>query len=231
VALRVTARAARDKEGKKAAAAPDALVRVSAGEYRSGDERFTVSQQGGAWYVTDAQLVTEFGQPLLLGPFSSLKAARTAADQARAEPPRPAPKPPKRPAPRARSQDRQTKRRSEPPPSWIDRLPAADQPRARRLVRALAKAGVRDAEDVARADVGGLLPAAATRLIMAAIEAELDSVEGGQRPAARRITQRVLSVLTQEGLRQAPGLPGWTLIETDADGAPGRRITLTNLGD
>jgi hypothetical protein len=93
------------------------------------------------------------------------------------------------------------------------------------------KGRVRDAEDVARADMGGLLPAAATRLILSAIEAELDSVEGGQRPAARRITQRVLGVLTQKGLRQAPGLPGWTLIETDANGAPGRRIILTDLGD
>jgi hypothetical protein len=221
----------RARAKSKPAPAPDALVRQSAGEYRSGDERFTVSQQSGAWYVTDAQLLTEFGQPLLLGPFPSLKAARTAADQARAEPPRPAPQAPKRPAARARSQDRKAERRPEPPPSWIDRLPSADQARARRLVRALTKAGVRDAEDVARADVGGLLPAAASRLIVAAIEAELDRVESGQRSLARRITQRVLTILAERGLKQEPGLPGWTLIETDAHGAPGRRITLSDLGD
>jgi hypothetical protein len=56
--------------------APDALVREQAGRYRSGDNRFTVRQDGGQWFVTDSQQTNEFGLEMVLGPFATVALAR-----------------------------------------------------------------------------------------------------------------------------------------------------------
>lgn len=58
------------------------LIRERAGHYRSADERFTVQEDDGAWFVEDHHQLSGFGQPLILGPFRSLKLARQAVVEA-----------------------------------------------------------------------------------------------------------------------------------------------------
>ena len=79
---------------KKAAAPPDPnrLVRVSAGRYRSEDERFEVREGGTGWFVTDAQQTNEFGQELVTGPYATLAAVREALPEARRTTLRPLPR-------------------------------------------------------------------------------------------------------------------------------------------
>src|SRR3954466_11920909 len=60
----------------KAPPAPDQLVREQAGRYRSGDERFSVRQDGGQWFVTDSQQTNEFGLEMVLGPFATVALAK-----------------------------------------------------------------------------------------------------------------------------------------------------------
>jgi hypothetical protein len=72
----VPAKGAGSGKKEKAPPAPDALVREQAGRYRSGDERFTVRQDGGQWFVTDAQQTNEFGLEMVLGPFATVALAR-----------------------------------------------------------------------------------------------------------------------------------------------------------
>src|SRR5215216_3539643 len=62
---------------------PDSLVRQSAGTYTSGDGRFEVRQSDKSWFLIDSQQTDELGQPLLHGPFASMKAAREAIPDAR----------------------------------------------------------------------------------------------------------------------------------------------------
>ena len=83
---------------KKAAADPDPnrLVRVSAGAYRSEDERFGVRDGGTGWFVTDSQQTNEFGQELVVGPYGTLAAVREALPEARRTTIRPLPRPPRR---------------------------------------------------------------------------------------------------------------------------------------
>jgi GNAT superfamily N-acetyltransferase len=67
---------------------PDKLVREKAGEYRTGDGRFTVqSQASGAWFVVDSEQLDELGMARVLGPFATLDDAKGAISQARSAPP------------------------------------------------------------------------------------------------------------------------------------------------
>jgi GNAT superfamily N-acetyltransferase len=67
---------------------PDKLVREKAGEYRTGDGRFTVqSQASGAWFVVDSDQLDELGMARVLGPFGTLDDAKGAISQARSAPP------------------------------------------------------------------------------------------------------------------------------------------------
>jgi GNAT superfamily N-acetyltransferase len=67
---------------------PDKLVREKAGEYRTGDGRFTVqSQASGAWFVVDSEQLDELGMARVLGPFGTLDDAKGAVTQARSAPP------------------------------------------------------------------------------------------------------------------------------------------------
>jgi hypothetical protein len=54
------------------------LRRERPGRYRSADERFTIEQSGSVWYLTDEARRDELGQPLVLGPYTSLTEARDA---------------------------------------------------------------------------------------------------------------------------------------------------------
>ena len=76
-----------------APADPNRLVRVSAGRYRSADERFEVREGGSGWFVTDGQQANEFGQELVTGPYATLAAVREALPDARRTTLKPLPRP------------------------------------------------------------------------------------------------------------------------------------------
>lgn len=72
---------------KPVEADPDRLVRERAGSYVSEDRRFRVSSDSaGAWYVADTERVNEMGLELLLGPLTTLAAARAALTNQRETP-------------------------------------------------------------------------------------------------------------------------------------------------
>jgi hypothetical protein len=54
------------------------IRRERAGRYRSDDDRFSIEQTGTGWWVADSARSDELGQPLLLGPYASMKEARDA---------------------------------------------------------------------------------------------------------------------------------------------------------
>ena len=209
------------KPSTDAPADPDKLIRQSPGSYRTADERFEARQADVGWFLVDSEQANEFGQELIHGPYATLKALREAIPDARTSKvtPMPAPKPGKAPK-RAASKP---EKRTEPPPSWIDKLPAGEARALRRSIAALERAGVEDAELLVRRDRDGLLPAVAVRLI----ERRLAEALEGASAAEKRLVQRAAEILSAEG-RPAEGLPGWALVElpADEDPPPNRRIDL-----
>ena len=183
------------------------LRRERAGVYRTPDGRFEVVQESGAWFVTDSETVNELGQPVLLGPYPSMQASRAGIDELRAGAHRVAERPTRRkaaskPAPPP-----------PPPPSWIDELPSRDRSRVRRMITELERLGVPNAEDTVRADVEGLLPAIARRVVLGRIEAII-AEHAGDEAVARAVAGAVLEALS--GQRESGGaLPGWQLVETN----------------
>jgi hypothetical protein len=66
---------------------PKPWSRTEAGRYESSDGRFTLGSDGaGRWFATDAESLDELGLARTLGPFATLDAAKTAADEARTTP-------------------------------------------------------------------------------------------------------------------------------------------------
>lgn len=113
------------------------------------------------------------------------------------------------------------------PPSWIERLPAKEASEVRRLIRAVEREGLADAETLVRKDRGGLEPIVATRLIerrLQALVADLPAAEGER---ARRLLSQVVGILSNEGAGARKPLPGWMLVETSTErDPPNRRIRL-----
>lgn len=213
---------AKSKKPKADAAPdPDKLVRQPDGGYRTEDERFGVGQANGSWFLTDQLTADDFGQPRVTGPFATLNAVREAIPEARSAPTsirRPIKQPPAGAKPK----------RAAPPPkpeTWLDKLPTADRGRAGRMIAALEAAGLSDAEEVARARIEGRPDRKlATRLLKARLDRLLG--EAGADDDARRLVAEAVRLLTAGG-RSGPDLPGWALVETDAEGSlTDRRIDL-----
>ncbi len=202
---------------------PDRLVRQVAGTYRSEDERFEVRQTDQGWYLVDAEQTDDFGQELVRGPFPTLAAVRTAIPPARSSKVVPLPRRAPPPAERGASKKPKVKPRPVAPPSWIDRLPAAEATAVRRLVRALEAEGIEKAEALVQRDRDGLLPAVVTQLIQRRIGAILD----GASPSERELVARVVALLTADGVAPRDALPGWMLVEIGPEPVPpNRRIGL-----
>jgi hypothetical protein len=216
---------------------PDDLVRTTAGEYASGDGRFTVRQSDSNWYVVDNEQTNEFGQELIHGPFSSLKVAREQLPGARVV------------RPMIRSQARPKSSRvdkSEPdkseadtsqakigvkpappppkpkPPTWIEKLSPGEQTEVRKVIRLLEREGIRDPEALVRRDRGGLQPAIATALLEKRLAAVIESTPEGERATARRTLNAVRAVFTASDVLPDP-LPGWALFETGSGREPTKR--------
>ena len=205
----------------------DKLVRQQAGTYRTGDERFEIREADVGWFLVDSEQTNEFGQELIQGPFPTLKAVRATLPAARSSKAAGA----TRAAPKKAAKPSKAAEREEPPkpppPSWIDQLPKAQGGGVRRLIGALEREGITDAEALVRRDREGLLPAVATRLIERRLEALVHDLPDGEQKTGRVLVRRVAELLSSEGTARRDPLPGWTLVEVDAEPEPpNRRIDL-----
>ena len=213
-----------------AAGDADKLVRQAAGTYRTADDRFEVrGSSASGWFLVDTEQTNDFGQELILGPFGTLDAVREAIPSARSS------KVTIRRVPSGGKAKAKPKAKEAepppPPPSWIDRLPKAEAESVRRLIAAVEKAGVSDAEALVRRDREGIGPAVATRLIERRLEAIVSELPEKERAGARELVRRAAEVLTVEGRADGP-LPGWTLVEAGLEPEPdNRRITIRELPD
>lgn len=209
---------------KRASAAPpdpDSLVRQQAGTYRTPDERFEVREADQGWFLVDANQTDDFGQPLVRGPFPTLKAVRAALPDARTSAPAPA-----RSRPAAKSAARATAKPKArkpapppPPPSWIDELPAADASAVRRMIKALEAEGVERAEQLVRRDRDGMSPVVAETRVRRALDALLEGATDEQ----RRLVARAVELLASGGREGTGGLPGWALVEVGPQPEPPNR--------
>lgn len=204
---------------------PDKLIRNAAGTYRTADDRFEVRQADAGWFVVDTTRSNEFGQELIHGPHAALKAARATLPELRAAGEAPARRP-RRPGAKRTSAPKPSPTPPPPPPSWIDALPNADGTRVRRMIKALEREGISEAETLVRRDRDGLLPAVATRRLEHRLASLLDEMPERDRAAASDVLRRIADMLSTSGSRDE-ALPGWALVavEPDAD-LPNRRIDL-----
>ena len=219
---------------KAASVDPDKLVRQSAGTYRTADERFEVRGAGSSgWFLVDTQQTNEFGQELITGPYATLDAVRSeipAARSANVTPMRRSP--PAGAQPGGRKQRVTRQKPPPPPPTWIDRLPTAEATEVRRLIVALERDGVEDAEALVRRDREGGEAAVALRLIERRLEAIVREMPERAQPGARQLVARIAEVLTGDGAEAAGGIPGWVLVEVGPEPEPAnRRIIIRELPD
>jgi hypothetical protein len=111
------------------------------------------------------------------------------------------------------------------PRTWLDDLEDGDRDRAvraRRLVAALERRGITDADALVRRDLLGGTPAVVTRLL--ALEV-LDAIAAVKDPSAMDVAAAVAGVLASSPKRA--GLPGWDLLEREGPGGARRGLRLT----
>ena len=204
---------------------PDDLVREAAGAYRTGDGRFEAQKSGVGWYLVDTEQANEFGQQLIHGPLQTLVALRAAIPGAREIKPllRNQPRRRGKPAP-VRSELKRTDAPPQPPPTWTDKLPDDEAREVRRLIRALERENVADAEELVKRHRDDKSPTIATRLIEQRLRALVDEWPEPERERARELVARVAAVLTNDGTFTPRPLPRWSLEAVDAGASPSRRI-------
>lgn len=211
---------------EKPPAGPDDLVRQSAGAYLSGDGRFQVEKSDVGWYVIDTQQANEFGQQLIHGPMATLDAVRSAIPGARTVTPLLRVSRAAKLA--ARSQRKPALRPTDPAPrpqTWIDRLPDKEAARVRRLIRALEKEGLGDAEELVRRHRDDQAPFIATRVLERRLSELVNEQPEDGRATAEKLVRRVVEILATEGTSVTTPVPGWNLVEmTPGESLPRNRI-------
>lgn len=196
-----------------APADPDKLIRQEAGSYRTADNRFEAREANGGWFLVDTAHTNEFGQELMQGPMSTLKALRELIPAARDA--KPTPIRPKKSATKPARKEPSPP----PPPTWLDKLSAAERRDVKRLITELEAEGIADAEALVRRDRDGLMPVVATALIERRLAALVDD--------APDVIRRVTEILSSEGTKAKGSLPGWSLVEIGPEPPPpNRRIDL-----
>ena len=236
---------AKSPNSPKPPAPPKPWSRAEAGRYVSSDERFTLESDGaGRWFATDAESLDELGLARTIGPFPTLDAAKAGADEAREAPAAASPLADRlkaRKAPTASTSTPATtrtttkaraaappepRREPAPPPrTWLDELTDKDADlakRATKLVAALEREGIPDADAVVRRDILGDRPAIATRLLARDV---LKAIAKLKDPSAEMLAAAVADVVATSPKRS--GLPGWDLRERDAPAGRDRPIRLT----
>jgi hypothetical protein len=212
---------------EKPAAGPDDLVRESAGTYRSGDGRFEVRKADVGWYIIDTQQANEFGQQLIHGPLSTLGAVRDAIPGTRDLKPLLRALPSKATA--AGTTGTKAKQPPapprQPPPSWIDQLRDKERAEVKRLIEALEREGLTDAEDLVRHHRDDAAPSITTRVIEHRLRSLIADVPEDERARARSLVNQVAEILSTDGLAMARPMSRWAVIEIAPDEpAPRRRI-------
>jgi hypothetical protein len=214
--------------------------RIEAGRYRSSDERFTLeSDGGGRWFATDEAELDDLGLARTIGPFATLDAAKAATDDARGRPATTSPlaarlagtasRPRRAVVGRARARATQSDtppQHAPAPRTWLDDLADRDPEaarRSRRLLDALAEAGIADADSLVRRDVLGGTPAVAARLLALDLAAAVTRLED---PRPTDIVEAVAAVLAGSPSPARDGLPGWELVERGGPREPARRLRL-----
>lgn len=195
------------------------LKRLGGGRWQTRDERFTIEPQSGTWVLVDAEQTDDLGLPLVRGPFRSLTHAKAGVEAARgtAAPESPLAdrvkesrtRPPKAssaaadiaraPHPahgKAAAEPESPPAEPEPPlePRWITDLRPRDRGRARRLIEQLGKAGVRDAEGIARQDLTGGVPTVARVALADRVAAVLPGGDDSA-TAIERLLDRLVEAL------------------------------------
>jgi len=183
------------------------------------DSRFA---SDSTWYVVDRQQTNEFGQELIHGPFGSMKAAKAQMPGARGV--KPLLRSRTRPKPAAEKQ----KPPKPPPKSWIDRLPREEATQVKRLIRAVEKEGIEDADALVRRDRAGLQPAIAQALLDRRVENAVAELPEQERVVARRVLKHLGATISASEASGDP-LPGWALFETGPAREPTKRRV--RLGD
>jgi hypothetical protein len=212
--------------------AEGSLRRLGGGRWQSRDGRFTIEPQSGTWVVVDGEQVDDLGLPLVRGPFRSLNDAREAIDTARRAGPADSPLsarveearqrgegPGEQRRTRARQPQEETARPShkgasapkpapKPPtePAWLTKLDAAGKRRALEVLRTLEKAGIRDAEPVARSEVVDGQPALARLAIERRIRAALETSDD-----AHALARAIVDILVRGQDRQLDA--SWRLVD------------------
>jgi len=210
---------------------PDKLVRQQAGTYRTTDDRFEVREADTGWFLVDTTQANEFGQALMLGPFGTLKAVRAAIPDARTTKATTA-KPAASPTAKSRSTSKKAKSAPPPsapppPPSWIERLSKPEAAEVRKLIGALERQGIPDAEALVRRDREGLFPVVAARLIEDRLEELVKDASPKERARARQLVRRAAELLASGSTGGSGPLPGWALVEIGPEPQPrNRRITI-----
>ena len=207
---------------EKAPPGPDDLVRAAAGEYTSGDGRFTVRQSDTNWYVVDNEQANEFGQELIHGPFPTLAKARDAVSGARAV--KPLLRSVARPKKVAPANAGQKAKPPPKPPSWLDKLPTNEASDARRLIRALEREGLSNAEDLVRLHRDDRVPTIATKVVERRLNLILEDEPEADREELRQLIGRVLTALTGDGTSSPRPMPRWALVELAEDQDPPARV-------
>lgn len=207
----------------------DDLVRESAGVYRSGDGRFRVERSDVGWYLIDSEQANEFGQQLIHGLLATLEAVREQLPGARDLKPllRVRQTTRKAAASRGAAKDERLAPAPPPPPpaSWIDRLPATEATEVRRLIRALEREGLADAESLVKRHRDDATPVIATRLIERRLRALIDEQPEQDRERAQALVRDVARILGTGGATVERPAPRWALVEVrDGDELPRARI-------
>jgi hypothetical protein len=181
--------------------------------------------------VVDATQTDELGLPLVRGPFGSLGAAREAIVIAREQPPPPSPLTARIDAAPKRSRDtgstkgsRQRPARRQPPaaeeppePAWLAALEPPRRKQAHELIDRLERAGIPDADAIARAEIAKGEPALARLAIERRIEA---AVGAGKDPVS---IARAIAKVVVAGEDASLGTK-WRLV--DGDDRPIARLSI-----
>jgi hypothetical protein len=208
--------------------AEGSLRRLGGGRWRSRDGRFTIEPQSGTWVVVDGEQVDDLGLPLVRGPFHSLNDAREAIDGARQAGPADSPLSARVEEARRRGGERRSRggqqrataapgateakpaerQKPAPPPepAWLARLDADGRHRARKVLRDLEKAGISDAESIARSEVADGRPALARLAIEGRIRAAIEAAHD-----AATLAQAIADLLVSGRDRQLG--TSWRLVD------------------